>query len=122
MMGQRGTLDNLFLRGATASNSGGPDRLVVANGELGDENGFLDAFFGGDYLETRRPLASWLSAFLEFEPADMAAADHTLIMDDVAPSDLGHHGEIEVADFRITLRQTVKDAIGRLYRGKFFFR
>jgi len=52
----------------------------------------------------------------------MAAADHTLIMDDVAPDDLGHHGEIEVADFRITLSETVKDAIGCLDCGEFFFR
>src|SRR5262245_58356230 len=40
---------------------------------------------------------SRLSALLELEPADMAATDHTLIMDDVGPYDLGHHREIEVA-------------------------
>jgi hypothetical protein len=34
----------------------------------------------------------------------MAAAHHTLIMDDFASDDLGHHGEVEVADFRKTLR------------------
>src|SRR5580700_11406148 len=59
------------------------------------------------------------SAFLEFEPTDIAAADHALIVDDVAADDFGHHGQIEVADFRIALGETVKHTICRFDRGQF---
>jgi hypothetical protein len=42
-------------------------------------------------------------------------------MDDVGPYDLGHHREIEVADLRKTLSETVEDTVGHLDRWKFFF-
>lgn len=52
-----------------------------------------------------------LGAFLEFEATDIAAADHALIVNYVAAADLGHHGQIEVADLRIALGETVKHTI-----------
>src|SRR5580700_9086103 len=66
-----------------------------------------------------RDFSNTLSASLEFEPTDVAAADHALIVDDVAADDFGHHGQIEVTDFRIALGETVKHTICRFDRGQF---
>ncbi len=60
-----------------------------------------------------------LGAFLEFEPTNIATADHALIVDCVSADDFGHKGEIEVADFPIALGETMKHTICRLYRGQF---
>ena len=64
----------------------------------------------------RRP-----SAFFEFEAADMAAPDHAFIVNYVAADDFGHHGQIEVADFRIAFGETMKHTIGRLDGRQFLF-
>ena len=71
------------------------------------------------YVYDHALLASWLAAFLEFESTDIAAADHALIVDNVAADDFGHQGEVEVADFRIALVETMKHTICRLDRGQF---
>ena len=49
----------------------------------------------------------------------MAAPDHAFIMNYIATDDFGHHGQIEVADFRIAFRETVKYTIGCLNRGQY---
>jgi hypothetical protein len=66
----------LFLEGETCANT--PHRQA----KIGDQ-------------------ASYLSADFEFESADVAAPYHAFIVNDVAADDFGHHGQIEVANFRI---------------------
>jgi hypothetical protein len=51
----------------------------------------------------------------------MAAADHALIVDYVAADDLGHHGQIEVTDFRVALGEAVKHTVSGLDRRQFLF-
>jgi hypothetical protein len=58
-------------------------------------------FNAGNLPIRRTPVSKTLYAFLEFEPTDVAAANHAFIVDDVAADDFGHHGQIEGADFRI---------------------
>jgi hypothetical protein len=60
-----------------------------------------------------------LGPFFEFEPTDIAATDHALIVDWISADDFRHQGEIEVADFRIALGETMKHTICRLDRGQF---
>ena len=62
-----------------------------------------------------------LSAFFEFESADMAAPYHAFIVNYVAADDFGHHGKIEVADFRMAFGEIVKNTIGRLDSRPFLF-
>jgi hypothetical protein len=66
-------------------------------------------------------LAASQGEFLEFEATNIAAADHALIVDYIAANDCGHQGEIEVADFRIALGETMKHTICCLDRGQFLF-
>jgi hypothetical protein len=69
-------------------------------------------------LEAGR-LSARLNAILEFEPADLASANHTLIVDYVAADDFGHQSEIEEADFRILLGEGMENTIGSLNGGQF---
>jgi hypothetical protein len=62
-----------------------------------------------------------LFVLLEFKTANMAAADHALIVDYVAADDLGHHGQIEVTDFRVALGEAVKHTVSGLDRRQFLF-
>ncbi len=44
----------------------------------------------------------------------MAAPYHAFIVNYVAADNFGHHGQIEVADFRIAFGESMKNTIGRL--------
>ena len=66
--------------------------------------------------------ASYLSAFFEFESADMAAPYHAFIVNYVTADNFGHHGQIEVADFRIAFGERMKNTIGRLDSWQFLCR
>jgi hypothetical protein len=66
-------------------------------------------------LEAGR-LSARLNAILEFEPADLASANHTLVVDYVAADAFGHQSEIEEADFRILLGEGMECLRGFLSR------
>ncbi len=66
--------------------------------------------------------ASYLSAFFEFQSADLAAPYHAFIVNYVAADNFRHHGQIEVADLRMAFGESMKDTIGRLDSRPFLFR
>jgi hypothetical protein len=76
----------------------------------------VDDLFNG--LGTAQDL---LSSFFEFESADMAGPYDAFVVNYVAADDFSHHGQIEVADFRIAFGQIVKHAIDRLDGRPFLF-
>jgi ATP dependent DNA ligase domain len=91
-----------------------PADHVILDGEIA-------ALDSANIPQSRAQIASYLSAFFEFESADMAVPYHAFIVNYVAADDFGHHGQIEVADFRIAFGEIVKDTIGRLDSRPFLF-
>jgi len=51
-----------------------------------------------------------LGAFLEFEPTNIATADHALIVDCVSADDFGHQGEIKVGSSLFSVGNLVRRA------------